>query len=295
MQFPYRDFLEPFCDLQCNRNKFLVEWLTKNSIPFHNLSLANKQHLVLKFDRTAYDPRFRQKILIAHYDRALNSPGANDNSAACLQLLLLARVLSTSSHYMAPHNVRIILTDGEEAAGIEGIRGQGSFSLGTGLVKLQQNQDDIYIFDVCGKGNTLVVSTSGITGSINFDAKLHERAQEIARLAVPEQWIRLPTPYSDNAGFLAAKIPSQVFTVLPAEEAAILMRELNYTPIGRDRALLIQKIHENTIFSRNDETIPYTWKRLHTSEDSIDSLTLEAFQLIGKVLDKITTRMYPAY
>ncbi|ULQ59571.1 M28 family metallopeptidase [Brucepastera parasyntrophica] len=218
-----------FLDRETDRCGFISAWLRARDVPHSIVTLGDKKHIVVKYENSAYDPRFRMKTLIAHYDRAPDTPGANDNSAACFQLMALAERLLSFRQGAVSHNIRIIFTDGEEAAGTGGISGQGSFVLGTGLKKLKRTDDDIYVFDACGCGDTLILSTAGIPASAKKPVsgtlfsrieRLHERAAALAVETSPENWVRLPTPYSDNAGFIAAGLPAQVITLLPGKKPA---------------------------------------------------------------------------
>jgi len=304
----FTSFLAPGID----RCAFIASWLRARKIPHTVVDLAGKKHIVVRFASESYDGRFRIKTLVAHYDRADGTPGANDNSAACFQLMLLAERLAsfaptrTSSRAEAceKHNVRIFFTDGEEAAGTKGIAGQGSFALGSGLRKLKMTGDDVYVFDACGRGDTLILSTAGMnkTGAMGERLiKLHERSAEIARAAASENWMRLHTPYSDNAGFLASGIASQVFTVLPHAEAATLELALKRecAPNESENDPQAKKMLESALTKNQhtigsveslDPAIPHTWKLMHTANDSADTLTAQAFILMRKLLDEITKR-----
>ena len=149
-------FLEPAAD----RRAFITARLAAQGIPYRTVTLQDKTHIVITYRQSAYNPRFKMKTLIAHYDRAAGTQGANDNSAACIQLLLFAQTLLQKRD---PHNIRIIFTDGEEA-GADGIKNQGAYRLGQGLRALSMQQDDIFVFDMCGSGDTLILSESGIYG-----------------------------------------------------------------------------------------------------------------------------------
>src|SRR5512133_707767 len=94
-------FLAPDLD----RCAFISAWLRAREIRHSVVELAGKRHIVVRFADDAYDPRFRMKTLVAHYDRSecpegpkwpqgnQCSSGANDNSAACFQLMLFAERL----------------------------------------------------------------------------------------------------------------------------------------------------------------------------------------------------------
>lgn len=240
------------------------------------------------------------KTLVAHHDRAPNTPGANDNSAACFQLMLFADELQNNSAFKGQrltHNIRILFTDGEEAAGKYGILGQGSFRLGTGLKAIGEENEDMFVFDASGAGDTLVISTAGISsaesGSVGEKlANLHEKAIQIAKIISSENWIRLPTPFSDNAGFLAAGIPAQVITILPHEEATTLLTALT---VGTEDQ--INHINTSIILNSHGKeddsaisSIPKTWQRMHTPLDTPDTLTPQAFTIIRKFLLELARR-----
>jgi len=211
---------------------------------------------------------------------------------------------STRTESYERHNVRIFFTDGEEAAGTKGIAGQGAFALGSGLRKLKMTEDDVYVFDACGRGDTLILSTAGMkkTGTIGERlAELHERSSEIARAVADDKWMSLHTPYSDNAGFLASGIASQVFTVLPRMEAATLAlalkkeREQNKGEKNSHQkkpleSALTKNQHSKGSAESLNHAIPETWKLMHTAKDSADTLTAQAFILMRKLLDEITRR-----
>lgn len=250
------------------------------------------------------------KTLIAHYDRAAGTQGANDNSAACIQLLLFAQMLLQKQD---AHNIRIIFTDGEEA-GIEGIKSQGAYRLGQGLRALSMQQDDIFVFDMCGCGDTLILSESGIYGRDTRKTAgltaLHRRCRIYADAACRGRWLSLPTAYSDNAGLISAGLTAQVITVLPRAEAELLMRYMPHSagtpPSGNvhsagchrsvaaeisaneSAAQALQRCIITNAHVPPDSplaaVIPQTWQRMHTPQDSLETLTPQAFILVDKML-----------
>lgn len=324
-------FLAPAVD----RAAFIGSWLAERNIPHRVVTLSGKRHVIVRFESGAYDPNFRTKLLVAHHDRAPGSPGANDNGAACFQLLLLAERLAGSGS--APqsgnsggggarwkgvlrktHNTVILFTDGEEAAGSGGIRDQGSFAIGSGLKALGLDDADVFVFDACGRGDTLVVSGSGhgkagtaypgkAGGSLTFasrSGRLREQARDIAREAAGGRWVSLLTPYSDNAGFLAAGLPSQVITVLPQAEADTLLLALAGKGAGvsgkKDIAELERLVTANPHGKRAElasaallSLIPETWRLMHGSGDKASTLTAEAFTLMRDFLDCLAASLEP--
>lgn len=280
-------FLEPAAD----RRTFITERLAAQGIPYRTVTLQDKTHIVITYRQSAYNPRFKMKTLIAHYDRAAGTQGANDNSAACIQLLLFAQTLL---HKRDAHNLRIIFTDGEEA-GADGIKNQGAYRLGQGLRALSMQQDDIFVFDMCGSGDTLILSESGIYGREKQKTAaltaLHRRCRIYADAACRGRWLSLPTAYSDNAGLISAGLTAQVITVLPRAEAELLMR---YMP--RSEALqrsIITNAHVPPD-SPLAAVIPQTWQRMHTPQDRLETLTPQAFILVDKMLRYLAGVKEPA-
>lgn len=299
-------FFNAFLDPAANRSSCITAWLSAQKVPYRTVTLQDKTHIIISYRQSAYNPRFKMKTLIAHYDRAENTPGANDNSAACVQLLRFAQLLL---HTHGAHNIRIIFTDGEEA-GAEGIRNQGSYRLGQGLRALAMERDDIFVFDLCGTGDTLILSESGIYGrdkkkTVSLTA-FHRRCCVYAEEACSGQWMSLPTAYSDNAGLISAGLTAQVITVLPRAEAALLMHylprtarnggipHLNAHTSGDEGALhaLLHCIITNAPVhpaSPLAAVIPQTWQRMHTPQDSIATLTPEAFMRMDAFLRYLIT------
>lgn len=308
------DLFKAFLKKDLNRCDFISQWLIANKVPHSIVNLAQKKHIIIKYPAQFYDKNFKMKTLVAHYDRAPNTQGANDNSASCFILMNFAKKLCA---YTKAHNIKIIFTDGEEA-GAAGLREQGSYTLGTGLKKLKMDEDDIFVFDMCGRGDTLILSRSGIFGRDKEKTKrldeLHKRAGLLAQKACPNQWLSMLTAYSDNAGFIAAGLCAQVITVLPREEAATLLRYLpqekegyplsslpqkktsvlnsqnktqNKTAMGEltDMVIKNQKPPQGSPF---EKIIPFTWQLMHTADDKIETLTNEAFILTEKYLKALT-------
>ncbi len=72
--------LAAFTDISCNRKDYLKEWLTQESIPFSEIPIEQRIHIQIKFPLSQYNPQFKMKTVIAHYDRAENTPGATNSS-----------------------------------------------------------------------------------------------------------------------------------------------------------------------------------------------------------------------
>ena len=279
-----------------DRLSFLQAYLADWGVDSVLVPLAGRRHLYVNFPSSSYNPLFKIKTVISHYDRVPGSPGANDNSAANLMIADWAGRLATLSRRGIQHNVRIFFTDGEEL-GEKGVCQQGAFALAELFRKLGITKDDVYVFDACGRGTVPVLARAGLdalkkTGSAfkKQFASLYQRTQSLLRATCPEQWLTLPVPYSDNAGFLACGIPAVAITMLPAEEASAYMRALM-----TDRHLESEVMNSRWETDdpaklprfRYEEMMPMTWRLFHTEYDNALSLTPESFAVMDRILDAL--------
>ncbi len=296
------DLFKAFLSEGVDRCSFISQWLKANEVPHNIVQLGEKKHIIVRYASSSYNPLFKQKTIVSHYDREEHTQGANDNSAACFQLMLFSKYLLSLPN---AHNIKIIFTDGEEA-GADGVMQQGSFALGTGLKKLKMDKDDIFVFDMCGRGDTLIVSESGIFGRDKRRTRelqaLHSRACDYARKYCSNQWFSLLTAYSDNAGFIASGLKAQVITVLPRDEVDLLLKYLpkNKEAFSQKKGFFHSAKTEKTaqqalidlivcnkkppVGSPFEKIIPESWQYMHTPKDSLESLTASAFVLVSKYL-----------
>ncbi len=284
--------LQAFCAKDCNRYNFIQQYLEKHGLSSIPISVNGKVHIYVKFPNSAYNPQFRIKTIIAHYDRVEGSPGANDNSAAVFYLMNWAVRLQQKWSF---HNIRIVFTDGEEI-GVGGVKDQGAYTLAQVFKDLNIINNDIYVFDCMGRGEIPVIAKTHLP--VSMDRKfltqfsgLYERAKTILRTACPASWIELPVSYSDNAGFLACGIPAVAITMLPKEEATeylknlFLYKDLENIVMNRDSSMDTNKsITPDYIYK---EKIPYTWRLLHTTFDNVQSLSSQSFSIFAKILNEL--------
>jgi hypothetical protein len=301
---PYRRFRE-FIAPRADRFGILSQILSNLGLRHRSLIIGKHKHLVILPPRE--DPAIpdspgtedslsvheaeQPTVLIAHYDRVDGSPGANDNSAGVFILMEAALRLGLEGL----SNWLIIFTDKEELIGGQGIVEQGSYSLALGLKEGGLGGARYYIFDACGTGDTLILSTTvdrlmrrrdspAIRRSrIQADA-LRERALLRAR-GTTERVLEVPTPFSDDAGFLRAGIASQTITMLPWKEASAYAALLELRPSLADN--LISR--EADPFSGNSRKnarqllkifLPETWQNLNGPQDSYARLTPEHFNTV---------------
>ena len=294
----FQRFIAP----DCNRRQFILDMLKDFGVPAVPLSLEGAHHILVKFPPSAYNPQYKMKTVLAHYDRVDNSPGANDNSAAVFQIIYWARRLL---RFPGAHNVQIIFSDGEEMGGNEGVSEQGAFGIATKFRNLGLTRQDVYAFDCCGRGDFVVLSQAGKgKGSISFQRQFNslvERTEDLIKSVAGRKWAPLPVPYSDNASFLACAIPAVAITLLPAQEVVSYLRELKQNP-GL-AAAVVKSSQGQDVGARKikplepyqvQEKLPMTWRLLHTEYDNLASLTPESFPLMETLLDALARARTPA-
>lgn len=257
LYFDFRKFLEPDCD----RAAFIKSYLNRIGLNCPVIPIDGKNHLYVSFPKKQYNPMFKIKTVIAHYDRYPGSPGANDNSSSVYSLLKWAGRLVQRPGI---HNVRIIFTDGEEATS-GGVAAQGAFGLAQAFKKLGLTKDDVFVFDCMGRGDVPVLAEANFPQTVpqafirEFN-ELENRAENLLKKAANGKWVRAPCNFSDNAGFIANGIPAVAFTMLPSDEAEGLFR-----------------------FERH----PHSWDLLHTPDDTFESLEEESFEITAAILDEL--------
>jgi hypothetical protein len=287
----FTDFLAPGAD----RYSILGELVEELEFGYSSIALDTpeghtskgrplRHFFVLPKREQALLPGNLLTVLAAHYDRAAGSPGANDNSAAVFMLLEAALKLREEGQ----QNALIIFTDKEELSPGEGIREQGSYGLSLRLRETALRDCRYYIFDTCGTGDTLIISTMAdhlLKHEGGHEAAkrrwtvnhLRDDALQTARNMGMEKVLLAPTPFSDDAGFLRAGLAAQTITMLPAPEAAGLASLLRTKP---------ECI--NALISREAQTaggelpLPETWRIFNSPDDSPERLTPQNFSRVVK-------------
>ena len=103
--------------------------------------------------------------------------------------------------------------------------------------------------------------------------QLQQRAISAAKNSLAGQFLLLPTPFSDDAGFLRAGMAAQTITVLPAKEAA------DFSVIVRRNDLYINALISGEQRRRRGiEHIPMTWRMLNGPEDTAARLDGNNFE-----------------
>ena len=193
--------LQRLCRTQ-DRYKFLLQEL--RPLPnvlsmIHHNGGAETRNIVIPFGKSPY-----RLIIGAHYDAFPKSPAANDNGAAVVELLALARRLHDCGH---DRDLAIVFFDKEENLALGKPESEmGSFCFAHHLNAMGITPELVLILDVSGAGDTLFFSAS------RNDAHRHPRLVEVFGNKVRS------TPPSDNVIFQRAGIPAALLCALPADE-----------------------------------------------------------------------------
>ncbi len=281
MSFLSQNFLDYIAE-NCDRASFIQNYLNKRGVDTNLICLDGKKHILIQFNSRFYNPAYKIKTIISHYDRVEGSPGANDNSACNFMLMNWAVNLIKFQGF---HNVRIFFTDGEELGKNYGVSEQGAFGLASTFKRLGITNDDVYVFDSCGRGDVALLSDFRIPEKASkvFSKKymdLYKRSKLLLQQSCPGHWISLPAPYSDNASFLACGIPAVAITILPGEEASQYAMELLKNP-RLEASVLNRASGEDSDLRK---LLPLTWQLFHTKGDNSESLTESAFVIMNNIL-----------
>lgn len=271
-----------------NRADFIQKYLEARGVETAVIGVEGKRHIYVKLPRQGYSAAFRVKTIIAHYDIAPDTPGANDNSSSVFCLMDFAARLAK---FNGVHNCRIFFTDGEEL-GSEGVKEQGAFSLASTMQKCGIRDEDIYVFDCVGRGSVpllgLNVPPAKAPASFVKKYKALDQSAKAILTSLGLNWVNLPMPYSDNAGFLAHGFPAVAITMLPQNEASAYMMALNSDP-DLMRYVKNQDVPDKKIDALQ-QLLPLTWRLMHTDGDNISSLTPQSFAITARILDAIALR-----
>ena len=286
-EFPWPRFME-FISLQAERFTIIRELLEKAELDYKVFEIAGNRHFVLA--PPIPEEKYLRRppiILVAHYDRAPGSPGANDNSAGVFILLETALKLKRRD----VKNWIIIFTDKEEIKSGESIQSQGAYTLALGFKKLAMEDAKIFCFDVCGVGDTLIISTTVeyLLKKEEGADKLHKSLMELQKLALDtarnlsmKKALLAPTPFSDDAGFFRAGLAAQTITMLPSAECIQLVAELRKDPDFAEALINIELQN-----SRRAKSIPETWRSLNSRSDSPLRLTPQHFRTVVRFAEEL--------
>lgn len=283
------EFVKPDID----RKDFIQKYLLDIGVNSTVIVLDGKHHILVEFDKSGYNLRYKSKTLVAHYDRVNGTSGANDNSSGVFALLEACKRIKD---FKGEHNTRVIFTDGEED-GRKGVSSQGAFSLAKKFRELNTDTGDVYVFDCVGRGEIPVIA------EVEFNSKTERKF--INEYSVLESHLKnfvlknsisgfdnivLPASFSDNAGFIANGIPAVCLTMLPKDEVVNYMSNLKRIA-GLRESVMNRKLEDIPDKIKPEyvlrESIPLTWKYFHTQFDNITTLTPVSFSIVAKIIDDI--------
>ncbi|MDR2660068.1 MAG: M28 family peptidase [Spirochaetaceae bacterium] len=282
---PYHRFGD-FIAAGSDRFNVLIALLDELKLSVSVVNIAGKRHIFIVPSSNTLRAGEKKTFtaLAAHYDRTAGSPGANDNGAAVFILIEAALRLRGRD----AGDWLMIFTDKEELAESEGVKDQGSYMLAEGLKGIGLKTGYFFIFDACGRGDTLIISqTAGhllknehgeTVASLKNQLRLLQlRAIEAAKNSLSGHFLLLPTPFSDDAGFLRAGLAAQTITVLPSKEAAAFS-----SFIRRNDLYISALISSEERRRRGTEYIPQTWRLLNSPQDTAAHLNGNNFENIAQ-------------
>jgi len=290
----FNNFITPDID----RFTVLKNILEETGLKYKVITISGNRHFFISppqgeapksTNGIIHEPKKKQTILVAHYDRVSGSQGANDNSTAVFLLIETALKLLKNNI----QNWYIIFTDKEELTSGEGIKNQGAYTLAAGLISAGLEHARVYNFDACGRGDTLIISTSAEHLVKNENSErinkfrtsikdLQEYALEKAKHLGIGKVMLAPTPFSDDAGFLHAGLAAQTITVLPSNESSKLISMLR-----RDPAFAHVLVNQKSRNAGSQLLIPETWQILNTAKDSVSRLTPENFYIVLRFAESL--------
>jgi hypothetical protein len=259
-------FLRPDCD----RLVTLASLLAARSLRYSIIKTGEARHIIVRMGKAR--PRL---AFVAHYDRFPGSPGALDNSCACLQLVEFAARASLERGRPAPPAFLVAFTDAEESAGPGEPYGQGSFALARKLKSAAGKGKALaaIVLDVTGRVERLLLSNApaGLLArnglSLSDAASGHRSLVALARRAASAAAMPPPLetalPWSDDLGLTLGGLPALALSLLPEGEAAILAAG------GR----------------------PPLWDLLHSEADSPELAEEAAFALMSSFLDALASEL----
>lgn len=299
-----REDIAQFCRNNCNRYEFLIHWLSREEISHSVIPTGSARHILIRLDKIRpYLKRYYVKTLVAHYDRVDGTPGANDNSAAVIQLLYSIEKLKNLKF---AHNVQILLTDKEELMPGESLVNQGAYQLAYLFREKKINNCIFFVFDMCGIGDTLISGKAGLQllrNKFNKEIRFKKMYEDMLHFSNSladlflsfrtGEYFNLNSLFSDDLGFLLNRYPALQISVLPYSDA--LKAKNNLFRISEEKW---SEILEKGLLSEEYRNfikplLPRSWNANHKSSDSIESLTDSAFDLIDEFILELAQYQIP--
>lgn len=296
-------WFERFMSPDADRSAELVGALDEQGIAHGVVELAEGRFILVWPPNVVRDKHYRTKIVTAHHDRVRGTPGALDNSAACLQLVsFLCSARET-------FNTLVVFTDREElgpgsSTTIQPLAtasvpsDQGSYALGKAFggklgESLGLTMPMAFPLDVTGHGDALVLSRAAeglcrcgegedsARGSLPvMVAETGAMALEVSRMMSARAPVYMATvPFGEDLGFMLAGIPALTITIMPRNEAQALANMGGLPPWAA--------------LSAPGGRMPQTWKTLHGPDDTVALYTADAFRVADRLLTRLASLRMP--
>lgn len=274
--------LAAFCSPDADRYAVLTRSLDRRGISWEMIPLEGARHLVLLPPKAGrLDEEFYRVTLVAHYDRAENTPGANDNSAAVFQLLAHWEEITQLAWR---HRTQILFTDGEELTGEASATDQGSCRLARHLHRLGAENILFFVLDMCGIGDTPVWGRSlrkaGLIPGADAASRAHRVMEGFLKGCTGGEDFGVNPMFSDDLGLLLGGYPALQVSLLPRREAEELARLCGPAAPARAR-------------ERLRDTMPASWRVNHSPGDSLDTLEARSFDVMRRLLRELARCRFP--
>jgi hypothetical protein len=287
------------------RDRWLFDAARSLSLDARVVATGGARHVVVAFPGPR-PARSRPLVLAAHHDRVEGTPGALDNSAACLQLLDLASRLRDRP---PPRALALAFTDAEELGSERGPAEQGSLALAGALRSLGWDDAAAICLDVTGRGDAPFVASPGPAFSrggplANWAAlsvgelslALRRVVGDAVRAASPgrggreedDECPELPAPYSDDLGFVLGGLPAVTLSLLPRAERDWWTAWSARSAEGEEA-----RGGDPRSGGWGGASRPGTWRMLHGPGDTVSLLERRAFELMAVVLDRVARAEFP--
>ena len=197
-----RRFLYHICEADPkDRLTVVMDILEENEVEFEDQEYGCGTNIVI-------NPSGNNKIVGAHFD-CIRPPAANDNAASVVSILLHAVKAKKNK---TPLGGSLILFDHEEKLCFGESESMGSYNYAKQLYDNDELPEIIVVLDVCGIGDTLIISKSD-DPERNPNDEITKEILEESGFYVEEIY----TPPSDNHGFSCFGYDSSLICVLPYE------------------------------------------------------------------------------
>lgn len=271
-------YLEELCTAS-DRFVYIREFLSRRGIVGVETRLGDARNLITAFSRKEEQRTEYLKFFGAHYDTVTGSQGANDNLASVALLLYAAERLKTERYQ---GSMAFAFFDKEELMGERKITDTGSYRLGKVLQVKNINTALFFVFDVCGYGDTVVVSTSteNMLGQHKEGEKLpRSRARVVHNIKLLKRflyqfldnqgmpYVAMPTPGSDDLSLSINGIPSVLISMLPLDEALRATVSL-----------------QSSLVTHGEFEQPPTWQRVNTPADRLETVSIDTMDIMQEMV-----------